>query len=60
MKRLPVLLLFVGLAILAFWLQRESTRGTFDLVQRGFLSWLAANTSPAKVLPPLTLVLYDD
>jgi hypothetical protein len=60
MKRLPVLLLLVGLAILAFWLQRESTRGTFDLVQRGFLSWLVANTAATKVLPPITLVLYDD
>ena len=60
MKRVPVLLFLIGLTIFAFWLQRESTRGTFDLVQRGCLSWLAANTSATKVLPPLTLVLYDD
>lgn len=60
MKRPPVLFLLAGLAVLAFWLQRESARGTFDLIQRGFLSWLAANTSATKVLPPLTLVLYDE
>jgi hypothetical protein len=60
MKRAPVLVLVIALAVLAFWLQRESTRGTFDLVQRGFLSWLAANSSATKILPPLTLVLYDD
>ena len=60
MKRAPVLVLVIALTVLAFWLQRESTRGTFDLVQRGFLSWLAANSSATKILPPLTLVLYDD
>jgi hypothetical protein len=60
MKRLPVFVLVIALTVFAFWLQRESTRGTFDLVQRSFLSWLAANTSATKVLPPLTLVLYDD
>jgi hypothetical protein len=60
MKRAPVLVLVIALAVLAFWLQRESTRGTFDLVQRGFLSWLAANSSATIILPPLTLVLYDD
>ena len=60
MKRVPVALLVVGLTILASWLQRESTRGTFDSVQRAFLSWLAANGPATKILPPLTLVLYDD
>ena len=60
MKRVPVLLLVVGLVIFASWLQRESTRGTFDSVQRAFLSWLAANSPAPKKLPPLTLVLYDD
>lgn len=60
MKRVPVFVLVIALTVFAFWLQRESTRGTFDLVQRSFLSWLAANTSATKVLPPLTLVLYDD
>jgi hypothetical protein len=60
MKRGAVLLLVVGLAIFASWLQRESTRGTFDSVQGAFLSWLAANSPATKRLPPLTLVLYDD
>ena len=60
MKRVPVLLLVVGLVIFASWLQRESSRGTFDSVQRAFLSWLAANSPATKMLPPLTLVLYDD
>lgn len=60
MKRGPVLALVIALTVFAFWLQRESARGTFNSVQRGFLSWLAANSSTAKILPPLALVLYDD
>jgi len=60
MKRVPVLLLVVGLVIFASWLHGESSRGTFDSVQRAFLSWLAANSPAPKMLPPLTLVLYDD
>ena len=48
------------LAVLVLWLQRELARGTFDVVERGFVGWLAANAGGTKLLPPLTLVLYDD
>jgi hypothetical protein len=53
--------LVVGvLTVLVFWFQREYQRGTFDVIERPFLSWLAANESSVKMLPPLTLVLYDE
>ena len=48
------------LALLAAWLQRENARGTFDPVERAFVSWLAANSGGKGALPPLTLVLYDE
>jgi hypothetical protein len=48
------------LALLITWLQREHARGTFDPVERAFVSWLAANTGGKAPLPPLTLVLYDE
>jgi hypothetical protein len=54
------LIVLLLLTVLAFWLQREAARGTFDAIERGFVSWLAANTGPGRALPPLTLVLYDD
>lgn len=48
------------LAVLAAWLQREQVRGTFDPVERAFVSWLSANSGGKGALPPLTLVLYDE
>jgi hypothetical protein len=48
------------LALLSAWLQRENARGTFDPVERAFVSWLAANSGGKGALPPLTLVLYDE
>jgi hypothetical protein len=48
------------LTILVLWFQREHQRGTFDVIERPFLSWLAANASSVETLPPLTLVLYDE
>jgi len=59
-KRVPVLVLAIALAVFAFWLQREVARGTFDRFECGYISWLAANTPGTTILPPLTLVLYDD
>ncbi|MEI7864195.1 MAG: hypothetical protein WCI38_02400 [Chthoniobacterales bacterium] len=57
----PVLVLMLGvLSVLAFWLQGEVLRGTFDPVERVFVSWLAANARKIVELPALTLVLYDD
>lgn len=49
-----------ALAVLVMWFQLESRRGSFDAVERLFLSWLAANTGTKVKLPPLTLVLYDE
>lgn len=60
MNRAGVAAVIAGLTVLMFWLQREQSRGSFDAVQRAFISWLAANSSATKMLPPLTLVLYDD
>lgn len=60
MKRPAVAGVIAVLALLVLWLQREQARGTFDLVERAFISWLAANTGGQQPLPPLTLVLYDD
>ncbi len=59
--KLPVLAAVVAvLALLVAWLQREHARGTFDPVERGFVSWLAANAGGGPPLPPLTVVLFDD
>lgn len=63
MNRTVALAAIAGLALLAAWLHREHARGTFDAFERGFVSWLAANTGGkhhSEPLPPLTLVLYDD
>lgn len=60
MKRIAVVSVVAVLAILVLWLQREQARGTFDVVERAFVSWLAANTGGHQPLPSLTLVLYDD
>ena len=60
MKKIHGVVIALVLTLLAFWLQREAVRGTFAAVERGFVSWLSANTSSARPLPPLTLVLYDD
>jgi len=63
MNRPLALAVVAVLALLAAWLHREHARGTFDLFERGFVSWLAANTAGKQgegPLPPLTLVLYDD
>jgi len=59
-KRGGVLALAAGLGLLALWLQRESAGGTFDAVERGLVSWLAANAGGPPPLPPMTLVLYDE
>ena len=61
MSKTTVVGLVVGvLTVLVFWFQREHQRGTFDVIERHFLSWLAANNSSVEILPPLTLVLYDE
>lgn len=60
MKKSHWAVMALVLTSLGVWLQREAARGTFDAVERGYVSWLAANTAPARTLPPLTLVLYDD
>lgn len=56
----PVLAVTTVLVGAAFFLQREFGRGTFDPVERAFVSWLAANSGGKSGLPPLTLVLYDE
>jgi hypothetical protein len=59
--KIPVLAAVIAaLAVLVAWLQREHARGTFDPVERGFVSWLAANVESGPSLPPLTVVLFDD
>jgi hypothetical protein len=63
MNRTIALAVIAGLALLAAWMHREHARGTFDVIESGFVSWLAANTADknqARYLPPLTLVLYDE
>ena len=60
MKRGGVLALAAGLGLLALWLQRESAAGTFEVVERGLVAWLAANAGGPPPLPPMTLVLYDE
>jgi len=63
MNRTIALAVIAGLALLAAWMHREHARGTFDVIESGFVSWLAANTADknqARFLPPLTLVLYDE
>jgi hypothetical protein len=60
MNRSAVIAVTAVLVLLVLWLQREQARGTFDGIERAFVSWLAANSGGAKPLPPLTLVLYDD
>lgn len=59
MKKSPIFVLAAVLTVLAFWLQREFLRGTFDPVERRFVAWLAANAGQVPALPPLTVVLYD-
>ncbi|MEX1110699.1 MAG: hypothetical protein WEB31_02750 [Chthoniobacterales bacterium] len=60
MNRTAVAAVIAVLGVLVLWLHREQGRGTFDGIERAFVSWLVANTGGAKPLPPLTLVLYDD
>jgi hypothetical protein len=60
MKRGAVLTVTALLVALAYFLQREAGRGTFDPVERAFVSWLSANAGGKRDLPPLTLVLYDE
>ena len=60
MKKGAVAIITVLLVALAYFLQRETGRGTFDPVERAFVSWLAANAGGPARLAPLTLVLYDE
>lgn len=60
MSKSALLLLLAVLSAFAFWVQGEVLRGTFDSVERAFVSWLAANVRKDIDLPALTLVLYDD
>ncbi len=60
MKRGAVLAVTALLVALAYFLQQEVGRGTFDPVERAFVSWLSANAGGKRDLPPLTLVLYDE
>lgn len=48
------------LGILIALLQREEARGTFDGIERAYLSWLVSNSEARLPLPPMTLVLYDE
>ena len=58
--RSRIVIVLAVLALVVTWLQREGARGTFDPIERVFLSWLAANDRERTILPPLTLVLYDE
>lgn len=61
MKRGSFAVVVVFLTLAAAWLRHELSRGSFDAVEKHFVSWLAANDgSRPVVLPPLTVVLYDD
>ncbi len=60
MKRGGVAGLIVVLGVLVVLVQREELRGTFDGIEKVFLSWLVANAPSRPSLPPLTLVLYDE
>jgi hypothetical protein len=60
MKRSGLAVIAVLLLALAVILEREVSRGSFDPVERAFVSWLAANAGGKAGLPPLTLVLYDE
>lgn len=60
MKRTSWLVLGLVMLVLSFWMQHESARGTFDFFERRWVAWLAANVANDVVLPPLTLVLYDE
>lgn len=60
MKLPAVAAVVLFLSLLVAWLQREQARGTFDPVERGFVSWLAANAGGGPPLPPLTVVLFDE
>lgn len=60
MKLPAVASVLAAFAVLVSWLQLEQARGTFDAVERGFVSWLAANVGGRPSLPPLTVVLFDD
>jgi len=60
MRRFALAGIALVLVALGFFLQRETSRGTFDPVERAFVSWLSANSGGKGALPPLTLVLYDE
>lgn len=60
MNRSAVVVLLAALSLLGLGLQREGARGTFDRLEHGWVSWLAANAGPRVDLPALTLVLFDD
>lgn len=60
MNRTAVAGISALLVAFVWWAHQEHGRGTFDAVERGFVSWLAANSGAKKPLPPLTLVLYDE
>lgn len=60
MKKSRIIAVFLVVVCISSVLQREFARGTFDPVERAFVAWLAANSSPDAALPPLTLVLYDE
>ncbi|MBE2181207.1 MAG: hypothetical protein IAE97_12135, partial [Chthoniobacterales bacterium] len=60
MKRKGVAGLVVILGVLVVLVQREESRGTFDGIEKVFLSWLVSNAPSRPSLPPLTLVLYDE
>jgi|GEM_PF-1506099 len=60
MTKSALVLMLGVLSAFAFWVQGEVSRGTFDPVERAFVSWLAANVGKGVDLPALTLVLYDD
>jgi hypothetical protein len=55
-----VLIVVAVLALVVVGAEREEARGTFTALDRPFLAWLAANAGPPPVVPPLTLVLYDE
>lgn len=60
MRARTAVALAAALALLVFWIRREESQGTFDPVERVFLSWLLANDPQRVELPSLTMVLYDE
>lgn len=60
MRSAAVVAMLAVFCAVAWWLQRESDRGSFAPVESAFLSWLSANSGAQPGFPELTLVQYDE